>query len=106
MPRIGVFTFSAWQGSVLMPTAKGSRPSTIRTSTLCPDAVNAWLLATRYAALVNAGGSHEIETAGGTPIAGVRIGRVTITGVRKRRFRGDGVSPRTHQLDVVWELFV
>lgn len=107
MPRIGVFTFTGWQGAVLLPTAKGSRPSQIRTSALVADAPNAWLLATRYALLVNAGGSNEIETNGGTPIAGVRVAAVTITGVRKVRARrdADGLE-RTYQLDATWELHV
>lgn len=106
MPRIGLFEFTAWQGSVLMPTIKGSRPSRIRTSALVIDAVAAWLLTTQYTALVSAGGSNEIETLGGAIIAGVRVARVTITGVRKARMRGDGVDPLTYQVDATWELHV
>lgn len=106
MPRIGVHTFDGWQGAILMPTAKGSRPSRIRTSVLVPDAVQGWLLATRYAALVSAGGSVEIETSGGTPIAGVRIAAVVITGLKKVRVRPDDEGARTHQLDASWELYV
>lgn len=106
MPRIGLFEFDGWNGAVLMPTAKGSRPSQIRTSALVLDAPNAWLLCTQYAALVSAGGSNEIETLGGTIISGVRIARVTITNVRKVRVRGDGIDQRTHQVDGTWEIHV
>ncbi|HEX3134085.1 MAG TPA: hypothetical protein VHX44_10950 [Planctomycetota bacterium] len=106
MPRIGLFEFTGWQGAVLMPTAKGSRPSQIRTSALVKDAVDAWLLTTQYTALVGAGGSNEVETLGGTIITGVRVARVTITNVRKARMRGDGVDPLTYQVDATWELHV
>lgn len=106
MPRIGPFTFTGWDGAVQMPTAKGSRPSRIRTSALVADAVTAVLLSTQYAAQVSAGGSVEIESPGGTPIAGVRIARVTITDCRKKRIRSQDNDARTYELSALWELYV
>lgn len=99
-----VLDFTAMDGALLMPTAKGSRISRIRTSALAADAVAAYLLAVRYASLVSPTGTVVLEKSADLSVS-VRVAGVIITGLRKARLRNDADGlVRTYQIDALWEL--